>query len=236
MEIHLAIVDEDKRYASAFVDFAARTVGFAEPSAFSDAPAAIRAISRAEFDIILVEQRVGRTQGSDLIQQIKALRPNAHVLVLSSQDDDYLVEQAFSVGAEGYLLKAQPLCEVLAAIQVFYGGGVAVETGVLKRMLARLRSSNARNASLSSLTPRENLILGQLATGRSYKDIASGLEVSPHTVYSHSKRLFRKLGVRSKTEAVVRFLRPSGEPFRSAGANTPPPDPPSPRLSSPGGS
>lgn len=221
MEIHLAIVDEDQSYVGPFVEFAARTVGFAKPGAFSDAPSALRAISRTEFDVILVEQRVGRFQGSDLIRQIKALRPTGHVLVLSAQDDDYLVEQALCAGAEGYLLKAQPLCEVLAAIHIYFGGGVAIETSVLKRMLARLRSSSARSASLSSLTPRENLILGQLATGRSYKDIASGLEVSPNTVYSHSKRMFRKLGVRSKTEAVVRFLRPNDGPLSSPDAASP---------------
>jgi DNA-binding NarL/FixJ family response regulator len=206
MEIKLAIIDDDKDYLTVFSEYASQVLGFARPASYTQGEALLRALARVQFDVILVDLVLGRSSGCSLIQEIKRIHTDARVLVLSAHSDDFLIAEALSQGADGYLLKTQPLKEVLAAVQDYYSGGVAMEPSVLRKVLSRLRKASNFEMSIGSLTPRESTILKQLATGRAYKEIALSLNLSPQTVYSHAKRLFKKLGVKSQTEAVARYL------------------------------
>lgn len=213
MEIKLAIVDDDPDFLTSFADYAARTVGFARPACFESARTALKGLQRYIFDVILVDLVLGRASGTDLIMEIKQLRRDAKVLVLSAHSDDFRVTEAFKLGADGYLLKTQSLREILAAVQNYHEGGIAMHSQVFGKVLSQLRAPQNFDPVHKDLTPRERTILKSLALGHNYKDIATTLQLSTETVYSHSKRLFRKLGVRSKTEAVVRYLGSRSEPI-----------------------
>ena len=206
MEIQLAIIDDDQEFLSAFCDYASRTVGFSLPAAYTSPTAALRDIQKSQFDVIIVDLLIGRSSGCDLIQNIRELRVDAKVFVLSAFSDDHLVSEAFRLGADGYLLKTTPIKEILNSIRNYFSGGVAIDSIVMNKVLNQLRAPTQENSLELSLTPRERSVLKQLSTGRNYKEIAQSLSVSPETIYSHSKRLFRKLGVKSKTEAVVCYL------------------------------
>lgn len=208
MEIQLAIVDEDAEYLDRIADFAERTVGFARPAVFRSAAAARRGLVRRDYDVIVVDVALGRSTGPELIREIHAARPGARIVVLTSQLDDHLVTESFAQGADGYLLKTQPLAEILSTLLAFFRGGLAVEARVMARVIGHLRTGRSFEVSIGSLSSRENSILRRLSHGESYKTIATSLGLSPQTVYTHAKRMFRKLGVGSKTEAVARYLRP----------------------------
>lgn len=234
MEIKLAIIDDDRDFLTTFSDFTERVFGFARPAVFDKRAALLAAMSRGRFDVILVDLLLGRTSGCVLIREIKTLDPRAKILVLSGHCDDYLVDEALGSGADGYLLKTLPLKDILATVQGYLAGGVAMDPKVMQRVLGRFRASGQPNHVADSLTAREGEILKQLASGRSYKEIAFGLEISTQTVYSHAKRLFRKLGVRSKTEAVACYLRQPGGLGAGAGdARDPESSPPSEPASDP---
>lgn len=208
MEIGLAIIDDDVDFLKTFSDYAARTVGFSPPATYSSASQALRDIARKQFDVILVDLLIGRVSGCDLIHEIKTLKPDARLLVLSAHSEDHFISEALALGADGYLLKTQSLREILDSIKNYFGGGVAIEPNVIRKVIGKFRAERAaKNSIATDLTPRETTILNLLAKGNSYKEIAATLELCPQTVYSHSKRMFRKLGVKSKTEAVVKFLR-----------------------------
>ncbi len=210
MEIKLAIIDDDRDFLATFSDFTERVFGFTRPSVFDKRATLLAAMTRARFDVILVDLLLGRTSGCELIREIKELDPGAKILVLSGHCDDYLVDEALGSGADGYLLKTLPLREILSTVQSYLAGGVAMDPKVMRRVLGRFRAAGKPSVVAESLTSRESEILKRLASGRSYKEISFGLGISTQTVYSHAKRLFRKLGVRSKTEAVAVYLRQPG--------------------------
>ena len=206
MEIRLAIIDDDADFLSAFCDYTEQVPGFSRPVAYQDPKAALRGLERHTFDIVLVDLMLGRYLGSDLIREIKARNPATHIIALSGHSDKELVNQVMANGANGYLLKNQSMRDILKDLQEFFAKGVVINPEVLKIILGGLQNSQTQDKKLDDLTKKERQILERLAIGKSYKEIADELGRSPQTIYSHSKRMYRKMGVNSKTEAVVLFM------------------------------
>ncbi len=212
MEIRLAIIDDDADFLAAFADYTEQVLGFSRPVGFQDPKAALRGMDRAVYDIVLVDLLLGRSSGCELIREIKTKHPKTHIIVLSGHSEDALINSALSNGAEGYLLKTQSIREILKALEGYVAGGLAMETNVMKKIIRRFQDARTQDKSIDTLTKKERIILGHLALGKSYKEIADELQRSPQTVYSHSKRMYKKLGVKSKTEAVVLYLKSNREP------------------------
>ncbi len=207
MEIRLAIIDDDADFLAAFCDYTEQVLGFSRPVGYQDPKAAMRGMERNSYDVVLVDLMLGRSSGCEVIRDIKLKHPKTHIIVLSGHSEDALIGSALSNGAEGYLLKTQPMREILKALEGYFAGGLAMETNVMKKIIRRFQDAKTHEKSISTLTKKERIILGLLASGKSYKEIADELKRSPQTVYSHSKRMYRKLGVKSKTEAVVLYLQ-----------------------------
>jgi DNA-binding NarL/FixJ family response regulator len=207
MEIRLAIVDDDADFLTAFCDYTEQVLGFSRPVGYQDPKAALRGMERNVYDVVLVDLLLGRASGCELIRDIKAKFPKVHIIVLSGHSEDALIGSALSNGAEGYLLKTQTMREILKALEGYVAGGLAMETNVMKKIIRRFQTNQTHEKSIDTLTKKERVVLGHLAEGKSYKEIADEMQRSPQTIYSHSKRMYRKLGVKSKTEAVVLYLQ-----------------------------
>ena len=207
MEIRLAIVDDDADFLTAFCDYTEQVLGFSRPVGYQDPKAALRGMERNVYDVVLVDLLLGRASGCELIRDIKAKFPKVHIIVLSGHSEDALIGSALSNGAEGYLLKTQTMREILKALEGYVAGGLAMETNVMKKIIRRFQTNQTPEKSIDTLTKKERVVLGHLAEGKSYKEIADEMQRSPQTIYSHSKRMYRKLGVKSKTEAVVLYLQ-----------------------------
>jgi len=212
MEIRLAIIDDDADFLAAFCDYTEQILGFSRPVGFQDPKAALRGMERHAYDVVLVDLLLGRSSGCELIRDIKLKHPKTHIIVLSGHSDDALIGSALSNGAEGYLLKTQSMRDILKALEGYFAGGLAMETNVMKKIIRRFQDSKTQDQSIDTLTKKERIILGLLSSGKSYKEIADEMQRSPQTVYSHSKRMYRKLAVKSKTEAVVLYLKSNREP------------------------
>jgi len=212
MEIRLAIIDDDADFLAAFCDYTEQILGFSRPVGFQDPKVALRGMERHAYDVVLVDLLMGRTSGCELIREIKVKYPKTHIIVLSGHSDDALIGNALSNGAEGYLLKTQSMRDILKALEGYFAGGLAMETNVMKKIIRRFQDSKTQDQSIDTLTKKERIILGLLSSGKSYKEIAEELQRSTQTIYSHSKRMYRKLGVKSKTEAVVLYLKSNREP------------------------
>jgi len=221
MEIRLAIIDDNADFIAAFCDYTEQVLGFSRPVGYQDPKAALRAMERHIFDVVLVDLLLGRSSGCELIRDIKAKHPKIHIVVLSGHSDDSLISSALAYGAEGYLLKSQPMREILKALEGYVAGGLAMDTDVMKKIIGQFRHKQNHDKSVETLTKKERVILGFLASGKSYKEIADEMQRSPQTIYSHSKRMYRKLGVKSKTEAAVLFL--NGERSADSPPATAPP-------------
>lgn len=164
--------------------------------------AAISRVSRGDVDVVLMDLRLG--DGADGVEATKAIRalPDApRVLILTTYDTDSDILNAVQAGAIGYLLKDADPDELIHAIRAAANGETVLAPPVASRLLGRLQSPG------EALTGRELEILGRLAHGDSNRDIARALTISEATVKSHLVNMFGKLGVDSRTKAVVEARR-----------------------------
>jgi NarL family two-component system response regulator LiaR len=172
-----------------------------------EAVAAVRAL---EPDIVLMDVVMPRLNGIEATKQIKRTNPTTAVLILSAYDDDRYVLGLLDAGAAGYLLKNATGQEVIQAIRSVHAGEAVLHPAVAARLLSRAARSSPRPMPVDSeepLTRRELEVLQLAAKGHSNKEIASELVLSVPTVKAHLVNIFNKLGVGSRTEAVLYGLR-----------------------------
>jgi DNA-binding NarL/FixJ family response regulator len=150
----------------------------------------------------------GRT-GIEATPVVKALRPEAQVLMLTVFEDEDKIFQAIRNGASGYLLKRTPPTEIIAAIHDVHRGGSPMTSSIARRVLQFFQQQPANHQPKQDydLSPRELDILKSLVKGYSYKLIADEHFISIDTVRSHIRHIYEKLQVNSKTEAVLKALK-----------------------------
>jgi DNA-binding NarL/FixJ family response regulator len=171
---------------------------------------AVAVVRATEPDVVLMDVVMPRVTGIEATKQIKKLNPGTAVLILSGYDDDRYVLGLLEAGAAGYLLKSASGDEVVNAIRTVYAGESVMHPSVTRRLLARASRSTgyvAQTEDSEPLTQRELEVLGLAAKGLGNKQIANELGLSIPTVKSHLVNIFNKLGVASRTEAVLYGLR-----------------------------
>ncbi len=144
--------------------------------------------------------------GIDCIRRLKESLPNVPVIVLTVYEDSEHIFRALKAGASGYLLKRTEPEEVLAAIRNAREGGAPMSSQIA-RLVVRSFHDTAKGSSEVALTEREGEILSLLSKGYANKEIADKLNISVPTVRTHLRHIYEKLHVRSRTEAVVKFLK-----------------------------
>jgi DNA-binding NarL/FixJ family response regulator len=168
-----------------------------------DAVTGVRALSP---DVVLMDVRMPKLNGLDAAGEILA-HTTSKVLMLTTFDIDDYVYAALRAGASGFLLKDAPAEELIRAVRVIAAGDALLAPPVTRRVIADLVGRHApahRSADeLARLTPRETEVLRHLARGWSNAEIARGLVVSEETVKTHVGRVFSKLGLRDRAQAVV---------------------------------
>ncbi len=155
-------------------------------------------------DVILMDLQMPEMDGVAAIIEIKNAALETGIIILTTYDTDDYIFRGIEAGARGYLLKDSPPEEVLKAIRAVYQGESLIQPRVASRLLDRL-SQLSRNAAPSegSLSAREVEVLQIMATGAANKEIASRLNIGQSTVKTHIVRIFDKLGVSGRTEAVT---------------------------------
>lgn len=157
-------------------------------------------------DVALLDVRLPGMNGIDATARIVADCPGTKVLILSAHDDEDYVLAAFKAGAVGYLLKTAPGREVVEAVRCAHRGETVLQPAI-SRMLAQYWQGVSRPDGRAQLSPRELEVLRLLGQGRSNKDIATTLGISLRTVEGHTGNLFAKLGMASRSEAVLYAVR-----------------------------
>ena len=168
-----------------------------------------RALIGLNPDLFLMDIGLPDGSGYDLVPEIKA-RSSAKALIISAFGDRETVVKALSAGADGYLLKDSSPQQVLDGIAITLDGGAPVSPAAAVYLLDLLRAPAlppmpapvSAVAEDSRLTPRETELLQAFSSGKSYKEAARSLGISPHTVGNHVKSIYRKLEVNSRIEAI----------------------------------
>jgi NarL family two-component system response regulator LiaR len=164
-----------------------------------DGAAAVALAADLSPDVVLLDLGLPILNGIEAARRIRSLPRAPRVLILSAYDDEDYVVAAVEAGASGYLLKTSHMKDVVAAIRSVALGEVVLHPAVARRLL--LRGSAAARADV--LTERELQILRHAARGARNKEIANLLSVSTRTVEAHLTSAFNKLGVASRTEAIL---------------------------------
>jgi DNA-binding NarL/FixJ family response regulator len=164
--------------------------------------------SRLRPDVVLMDVRMPTMDGLEAAKRILSVpqerRPR--VLMLTTFDLDDYVYEALRMGASGFLLKDAPPGDLIAAVRVVAAGDALLAPSVTRRLIEqsfRARPALTRSARLDELTPREEEVLRLIARGLSNTEIASALFVSEQTVKTHVGKVFAKLGLRDRAQAVI---------------------------------
>ncbi len=172
---------------------------------------AVSLVKQLKPDVVLMDISMPVMSGIEATQSIKSSLPATAVLILTAYEDDQYVFALLSAGAAGYLLKDVPAAEVVRAVRSVHAGEPVLHPTIAKKVLARFldAADGVPNSprSGSALTEKERGILRLAACGMSNNRIADHVGVSVRTVQAHLSHIFGKLGVGSRTEAVITGLR-----------------------------
>lgn len=168
---------------------------------------ALREIPPLSPDIVLMDIFLPRMSGIDCTGRLKTLLPQTQIIILTAVADDELIFLALEAGADGYLLKRTAPADLHAALRDVLSGGSPMTSQVARRVVRSFREkSKATTDSGVRLSAREEEVLVLLSRGFSNKEIAEKLGLSIETVSTYLKQTYRKMHVRSRTEAVARYL------------------------------
>jgi len=176
----------------------------------SDGEEAVHMVSEMKPDVVVMDIAMPKLNGIEATRQIKLIYPRTGVLILSAYDDDEYVFALLRVGAAGYLLKNVSGDELIRAIRAVYKGEPVLDSIITQKVMNYFRiPGKVRGLERLSdhLSKRETDIIRLAAEGMTNKDIADKLHLSSRTVEGHLRTIFNKLGVGSRTEAVLYGLR-----------------------------
>jgi DNA-binding NarL/FixJ family response regulator len=155
-------------------------------------------------EVIIMDIHLPDGSGIACTAPLKRWLPSTQILMFTIYDDTDQIVRALEAGASGYILKNTPAVEILAAIRAIRNQGAPMSSDVARKLVESFHRRPAPAAATEALTPRETEILELLSEGLLYKEIADRLTIKLDTVGTHLKSIYRKLHVRSRTEAVMK--------------------------------
>jgi len=198
--ISVLIVEDDLRTRERLVDAVGSDSSLSLFAAVDSLDEARRALA-PDIDIVLVDLGLPDGSGIELIREIRSGDSKTECMVISVFADDKHVLPALKAGATGYLLKDTPFEEIPVAIINLMNGGSPISPAIARTLLNQFKPGERTN-SLVKLTGREKEVLETMAKGFNYNETAELLNISYHTVISHVKKIYEKLAVNSRSQAV----------------------------------
>ncbi len=206
MGITVVIVEDNRSFRDKLADYLNETPGYRCVSTCDTAEDALKVIPQLLPDVVLMDIHLPKLSGVDCTRQLKELCPSTQILILTVYEDNDRIFGALKAGASGYLLKRAEPADILRAIEEVKQGGSPMSSQIARRVVQSFRETTTGTVKDQKLSQREEEILQQLAKGYSTKEIADRSSISVNTVRTHLQHIYEKLHVRSRTEAILRFL------------------------------
>ena len=209
MPITVSIVEDNDQLRGTLARVISRSEGFQCLGDYGSAEAALEDLPRRPSDVVLMDINLPGMNGVECARRLKELLPRTHVIMLTVYEDTDNIFNALAAGAMGYMLKRTPKDELLEAIRDVLKGGSPMTAHIARKVVQSFQRPTAASQSTedANLSPREKEVLDALAQGFLYKEIAEKLGISYETVHTYIRRIYEKLQVRTRTEAVAKFLR-----------------------------
>jgi len=202
-----AIVEDQREIREGLSLLIGETPGFRCTGSYRSMEDALAGIPAAIPQVVLVDIGLPGISGIEGIKLLKERHPDLNLLVLTVYDDDDRIFEALCAGASGYLLKKTPPDKLIEGLREAVAGGSPISPEIARRVIELFRRVHIPKKADHGLTPHELRVLNLLVEGHNYKTAAAQLKVSVNTVAFHIKRIYDKLQVHSKSEAVAKALR-----------------------------
>lgn len=157
-------------------------------------------------DVVLMDIHLTGMSGIECVQRLKAMTPEMQIMMLTVYEDTEQIFKALSAGASGYMLKRLTPVRLLEAIREVYEGGSPMSGPIARKVVASFQGSGRADDKQTLLSAREQMVLDCLAKGMTYKQTADQLNIKIPTIRSYLRRIYEKLHVQSRTEAVAKYL------------------------------
>lgn len=203
--IKVAIVEDNVETRESLFYLLRGSPGFACVGAFESGEEALKQVPGQRPDIVLMDIRLPGMSGIECVRKLKALLPTTRIMMLSVFEDHDRIFESLRAGANGYLLKKTPPAKLLEAIQELHAGGAPMSAPIACQVIAEFQKPVAAPTGLAQLSKREQEILTSLNKGFLYKEIADQLSISTGTVRTHICRIYEKLHVHSRAQAMLKI-------------------------------
>ncbi len=206
-DIRVAIIEDQRKFREYLAALIDGSQGFHCSGRFRSMEEALDRISAEQHDVVLVDIGLPGMDGIEGIRILKERFPELILLMHTVYDGDERIFDALCAGASGYLLKKTPPVRLLESLREAMAGGAPMTPEVAHQVVRLFREIGPRDRPYEQLTPHEIRLLEMLAEGHNYETAAVELGVTTHTISFHLQRIYEKLHVHSKTEAVAKALR-----------------------------
>ena len=206
MPITIAIVEDDPRIRHTLATILSRDPECRCTGEYGSAEEALRQIPTAPPKVVIMDINLPGINGVECVRKLAKLAPDSHILMLTVFNDTETIFDALRAGAVGYLTKPVRAAQLLAAVRDVIGGGAPMTSSIARLVVQSFQKRQPAEAEGEGLSPREREVLDYLAKGYLYKEIADMMRVSYSTVRTHIERIYGKLHVQSRSQAVARYF------------------------------
>jgi DNA-binding NarL/FixJ family response regulator len=206
MTIRISIIEDDEETREILTGIVRNAPGLELVSTYARCALANQSLPAEKPDVVLVDINLPEMNGIEAVRRLKPQLPATQFLMLTVYDDPDHIFAALAAGATGYLLKSTHRTELLEAIAQIAAGGSPMSSGIARKVVQSFARAPEPRSGIDALSPREQSVLDLLSRGHLYKEIADSLGVSVPTINTYIRRIYEKLQVRSRTQAVTKYL------------------------------
>lgn len=210
MAIKVCIVEDDKNLRETIRGFINLNPGFDCSLTFASGEELLKNLANPMPDVVLMDINLPGMNGIECVRQLKQQLPESQILMLTIYENSDRIFQALAAGASGFLVKNTPPGQLLEAIRDVYNGGGPMSSQVARKVIQAFQSTSQNDGPVENLTPRELEIMELLSRGLSYKMMAADLNLGVGTIQTHIRRIYKKLHVNCRTEAVMKYVDTKG--------------------------
>jgi DNA-binding NarL/FixJ family response regulator len=203
--IAVSIIEDDSQARKILAGWVSHAPGFRLNGDWGDAEAALAALPAKQPNVVLMDINLPGMSGVDAVKKLKPILPDTQFVMLTVYEDADHIYNALAAGATGYLLKETPRQELLNALEDVHRGGSPMTSNIARKVVQSFGHARTSTSAGGDLSPREQEVLDLLARGYLYKEIAELLNISVPTVNTYVRRMYEKLHVRSRAQAVAKY-------------------------------
>jgi DNA-binding NarL/FixJ family response regulator len=204
MKKTVAVVEDDRRLREQLLQILEHHPDIECVGTYATAEEAVQRIPQDKPDVVLMDIKLPGMSGIQCVAELKKVMPRLQIIMVTVYEDSERIFKALKAGASGYLVKSAHPDKLIEAIQDVFAGGSPMSSHIARKVVQHFHLIGPASEEANNLSPREQQVLGLLASGYLYKEIGDRLGIGTETVRTYVKNICQKMHVRSRIEAVAK--------------------------------